>query len=266
MKERGWDMNRKLFVVLFMALTASCTVKEDRVECPCEFTLDVSECRITDDVLSFSLWDGQTRKVNDHFNADDLGRKYNYQLDRKVFRASAYTGDSNSLHEGSRLLVKYGMQADSLYAWAMDIDARGENANEIVLLHKQFATITFDLSEYDSADTPLRVCITSSYGGLDILSLSPVKNDFLYEFTTDGSCLYPVRLTRQGDNSLVMDIYSGNTPLAKINVGSIIAASGYDWCATDLSDITVTVTASDAEVWIEPAPWTEIDTQTVSAS
>lgn len=252
-------MRFRAFCLLALALAVACTVKEDRVECPCEFSLDLSECDVGDDVLTFSIWDDKTKIVSEYFFADDLGKRYEYKLERKVFRASAYTGDANSLHDGKNLLVKKGLQADSLYAWAMDIDATGETASEIVLLHKQFATVTLDLSEYDAPENTLRARLSSNYGGIDMLSLTPVKNDFLYEFTTDGSCLYPVRLTRQGDNSLILELFSGEVPLAKFNVAALIASTGFNWDATDLGDVTVTLTASDADVSVSLEPWTDVD-------
>lgn len=252
-------MRCRFLFLCALLLPAACTVKEDRVECPCEFTLDLSECDIKDDVLTFSIWDGSKKIVSDYYCADDLGKKYTFKLERKVLRGSAFTGDVNSLHDGRNLLVKYGLQADSLYAWAQDIDATGETSNEIVLLHKQFATVTFDLSEYDSAQRPLRVCLTGNYGGTDILTLGPVRNDFLYEFETDGSRFYPVRLTRQGDNSLTMELFSGDVSVAKINIAAILASEGYDWSAADLADITVAVTAKDAEITVELGPWDNVD-------
>ena len=252
-------MRCRFLFLCALLLTASCTVKEDRVECPCEFTLDLSECDIKDDVLTFSIWDGSKKVVSDYYYADDMGKRYTFKLERKVFRGSAFTGDVNSLHDGRNLLVKYGLQADSLYAWAQDIDATGETSNEIVLLHKQFATVTFDLSEYDNAGNPLLVCLTGNYGGTDILTSGPVRNDFLYEFETDGSRFYPVRLTRQGDNSLTMELFSGDVSIAKINIAAILASEGYDWSAADLADITVAVTAKDAEITVELGPWDNVD-------
>lgn len=252
-------MRCRFLFLCTLFLSAACTVKEDRIECPCEFILDLSECEIKDDVITFSIWDGNKKVVSDYYHADDLDKKYIFELERKVFRGSAFTGDINSLQDGRKLLVKYGLQADSLYAWAQDINATGETANEIVLLHKQFSTITFDLSEYDNVENPLRVCLTGNYGGTDILSLEPVRNDFLYEFDTDGSHFYPVRLTRQGDTSLTMELSSGDISVAKINLAAMLANVGYDWSATDLADVTVAVTAKDAEVTVELDPWNNVD-------
>lgn len=252
-------MHFRFLCLCVLVLSVSCTVKEDRIDCPCEFILDLSECRIKDDVLTFSIWDEGKKIVSEYFYGDDLGKKYSFQLGRKEYCGSAYTGDSNSLHDGWNLMVKYGLQADSLYAWAQRIDAIGENANEVVLLHKQFATVTFDLTAYDKAESPLLVRLTSNYGGIYLLSLEPAKNDFLYEFNTDGSCFYPVRLTRQGDNSLTMEIFSGGVSIAKINIASILDSNGYDWSATDLSDITVPVSVKDADITVMPDPWTDVD-------
>ena len=252
-------MHFRLLCLCALALPVACTVKEDRFECPCEFTLDLSECQIKDDVLTFLIGDDGKKIVSDYYYRDDLGKKYSFQLERKVFSGSAYTGDSNSLHDGWNLMVKYGLQADSLYAWVQKIDATGESANEIVLLHKQFATITFDLSEYDNAESPFLVRLTSNYGGIDLLSLEPVKNEFLYEFETDGSRFYPVRLTRQGDSSLTMEILSGDVSIAKINIAAVLDSNGYDWSAADLADITVSVSVKDADITVTPDPWKDVD-------
>lgn len=240
--------NFPISLVLLAVLLSSCSLKEDRIDCPCVFSLDLSGCVIYDDVLTFSLWDDSEKIVSDYYYQSDLGQKYEYDLARRKYDASAVSGDVNSIHSGRNLLVKRGMQSDSLYAWNARLDATGETARSLIVLYKQFAVITFDMSEYESEGSSFSVKVRGNYGGLDILSLMPVENIFEYEFSTDGSNLYPVRIPRQGDDELSIEIVSNGNSVAKLAVGYDIRRAGYDWTNPDLKDITVTVPAAGTSI------------------
>ena len=246
-------------VCLAALMLVSCSVKQDRIDCPCTFSLDLSGCVIYDDVLTFSLWSDSQKIISDYYYRRDLGQRYEYELTRKSYEASVLSGDVNSVHSGRNLLVKKGAQSDSLYAWAASLDARQETFYSLVVLYKQFATITFDLSEYDSSGESFDVKVKGNYGGIDILTLDPVENVFEYEFTTNGSGLYPVRIPRQGDDALTLEVSSTGKILAEIPVGNTIRRIGYDWTSLDLNDMTVAISYENptATVYVDVGDWTQ---------
>lgn len=254
-------MKKYFSAIVSVIAVVSCSLKEDRIECPCVFTLDLTACAIEDDFLTFTLWDSDEEIMSDLYFRRDVGKKYEYDLARKEYVASAYTGDKNQYKVGRHLLVRRGSQADSLFAWSSILYANAETVEARVRLYKQFATFTFDMSEFEADNIPYRVRIVSGFGGIDIQTLSPVENDFEYEFILDGSNSYPVRIPRQGDDGMAIDIFRESKNVGHIPLGENLRNAGYDWSAKDLQDVIYEVSGNEVEVSVDISDWDDDESE-----
>ena len=68
-----------------------------------------------------------------------------------------------------------------------------------------------------------------------------------------------LRLPRQGDDSLLMHIVFSDRIVRTFALGSYIAASGYDWAALDLEDLTLNVDISLTSVTVSTDLWSKTE-------
>ena len=133
------------FVCLFLPL--SCSVKEDRSRCPFVLTVDLSLAERPQafcDSVDVYAFDGSSdcfsRVV---FSLAEKGA-CTFELLRGKFNLCGFFNFSSSLGDVSsgRLAIPIGSQADSLYAFAYDIEFSLERMIVYPRLYKQFATMS----------------------------------------------------------------------------------------------------------------------------
>lgn len=75
--------------------------------------------------------------------------------------------------------------------------------------------------------------------------------------TLGGADGFAVRLPKQADASLLMDVVMDGSVLKTFALGNYIEASGYDWSAEDLEDLTVGIDYSNTKVLLTVSGWKE---------
>ena len=123
---------RRVIILGILGLVAlgSCSVKEDRSDCPCWLTVRAS---YPNELVS--AWYG-TQPI---FQDED-----GQQVDRKVPR-----GDVDVVASRGRFTVPLGEQMAELFASVSHVDTRAEELEVIPHLHKQFATVYLEFQDTD---------------------------------------------------------------------------------------------------------------------
>ena len=116
--------------ILGLAVLVSCSVKEDRTDCPCWLTVRAS---YPNEVVSawfgsYTLFEGLVGE----------------QIDRQVPR-----GTVDLVASKGKFTVAPGQQMDELFATALQVDTQCEEAEAIPFLNKQFARIYLEFKEAD---------------------------------------------------------------------------------------------------------------------
>ena len=185
--------------ILGLVALVSCSVKEDRGDCPCWLTVEA------DNTVSVNGWFGTRSlfKVNGGF------------IDKKVPR-----GLVDVVANIGSFSAPEGQQMDSLFARRIPVDTDGESAFARVTLCKNFATIELDFKDEDDGRTVYDLLATGTVSGADARTLEPVKGPFscVPEPVTDGRG-YAFRVPRQKDESLRLELSNNGSPVETIDLG-----------------------------------------------
>ena len=246
------DMNRSTFIMFMtvMLLLPSCFVKEDRDECPCWMTVEMSDRVGHDGSVVLRL----------HGNYDDGAMDYAYKvsesikadvgiLEYEVPRGSVGVSVVNS----ARLAVPVGEQMDSLYGFFKPYHTRCESVKCDVELHKEFCTVSFTLVD-EHYESPYDIEVRGNVSGVSPWDLAPMNGIFKYAPVLEIG-VYRVRIPRQVDASLEMVMLSNQEIVNRLPLGEYIIRSGYDWTATDLSDVSVALDLEKQQVMVTVSGW-----------
>lgn len=230
----------------------SCSVKENRVECPC--VLDVVLSGGTESKVFLSVWNPGLRQSED-VDRDSDECHYTCIIPRDVMKMVAYSGLRHPLYEDGRLVLSKGEQMDELYAFCDNLDSRKENIFRKVHLAKQFALLHLRIECMSGNDPPSDVKISSGTAGVNLLTLASIPGEFSVNVTPVLNEYCRISLPRQYDNSLTLHIDGFDD----IPIGESIVASGYDWSAASLEDIYLDVDVVRREMTIKITPWQHAD-------
>lgn len=258
--------------IVFVATAASmvsCTVKEEREECPCYLQIDLNEATETiadapDDVL-VSVYCPET-----FYRENIIVSNHPDYLEIPVPRGDMILSvisarDLNSM-SGKNFMISDGKQADSIYAFSSGINAASEYAYSKVTLHKQYSTVYLKFTGsgpsssegVDIASIDLR--IKGRTCGIRTDILAPCVGDFSIDLPSTAFGQTQVfRIPRQADKSLCVELYERNRGefIDSIALGEYIDACGYSWNAEDLDDIFIEIDYAMTEVKVSVRDWEE---------
>lgn len=205
--------------ILGLVALVSCSVKEERGDCPCYLTVDAE----------------RTVSVDGWFGARSLFNVNGGFVDRQVPR-----GIVDIVASHGRFSVPEGQQMDSLFARRIPVDTDGESAYARVTLCKNFATIELDFKDEDDGRTDYDLLATGTISGVDARSLNPEEGSFSFvpEPNTDGRG-YAFRVPRQKDETLKLLLSKDGNIVETIDLGYLVAKTGFDWKAESLGDIAI---------------------------
>ena len=248
-------MNRSIYIMIMtvMMFLSSCFVKEDRDDCPCWMTVEMPDRVGHDESVVLRL----------HGNYDEGAMDYAYKvsesikadvgiLEYEVPRGSIGVSVVNS----ARLVVPVGEQMDSLYGFFKPYHTRCESVKCDVELHKEFCTVSFTLVD-EHYESPYDIEVRGNISGVSPWDLVPVSGAFKYAPVAEEG-VYRVRIPRQVDASLEMVLLSNQEIVSRLPLGEYIIRSGYDWAATDLSDVSVALDLEKQQVMVTVSGWDEI--------
>lgn len=228
-------------------LTLSCSVMEDRSECPCALTLDLSD---VDYGLLNELGLEEMEIIVVSESADPVRKTVSLidapvELVLTVPRADvdlcAVCG-GESIWKDSSQLIPEGKECPRYYVFTDSFDARSENLTRKVTLHRNHCILNVRLKEsYGYRPGPFQVIPEGNVCGFDY-RCEPVGGPFRCEspFSVDGIC--HVCIPRQKDSSLRLGFrFKDSGEVRTFPVGEYIVQSGYDWTAPDLEDIDLEV-------------------------
>ena len=212
--------------ILGLAVLVSCSVKEDRTDCPCWLTVRAS---YPNEVVS--AWFGT------HTLFDGLMGE---QIDRQVPR-----GTVDLVASRGQFTVAPGQQMDELFATAMQI--------------------YFVFKEAEEGRLNIRLEAVGNIKGADKRTLEPVQGAFgcTPDDNPDGG--YVFRAPRQKDNSLMLNRWTADgDELPSIPLGQIIQKAGFDWTAESLGDIEILADIPASTFQITVMDWYGPITMTVT--
>lgn len=236
-------------------LPVSCSVKEDREECPCWLDIVVSGCRSISRNVTVSAWNPEM-VFSEGIDILDYPEGYERTVPKGYVTVTAFAGRRSQEFSGESLLIPDGLPCDSLYARHALVDCRGEFARDTVILHKQFATVYLKIDQLEDGDPyPYVLVLRSAFDGLRLTDCSPHAGAWTLplEALPDGT--FRFRVPRQGDGSLSIDLVLAGETVDRYPVGEHILRAGYSWLSEDLEDIYIGMDYGGSEPHITIEPW-----------
>lgn len=254
-----------------------CSVKEDRDLCPCTLVLEfpgedaeklqegVTVCmRGYSDGDGFSLCDTLLAGQLASGGASD-GVSYSYvvpkgDIDLAVaYSADGLAGELNS--SGKWIEIDEGRPCPSIWTCCEKVSARADRVTVPVRLHKNFCRIDIQVRDVDGKEFPFKLRVRGNVNGYG-LDGKPARGAFLCdaersETESAGSGHgYAVTVPRQTDDSLILEIVTGDGVAKSFAIGNYIASSGYDWTSADLKDICLEIDYARTVISFTIDKWT----------
>lgn len=246
-------MDRILCLIPLMLSLCSCSVKEDRSVCPCELSIRPSEPLKTEgNVLVSVIQDGSVVKQGMLTRQDFENGKCRMTVPRKMSVLTVFTGITLMDAAGGRLLgIRSLNECDEVYSCMESADLNCDSYDCSVLMHKNFARLDLLVKGMPEGGD---LKVKGSVRGYDLVNLDPCEGAFAFA-PPEGSGVWSLRLPRQLDDSLLLDIMAGDEYVGTVPLGKLIAASGYSYTDEDLSDMSVTVDLTARDAMIQIAGW-----------
>ena len=245
-------------IAMLLAVTlaaCSCSVREDRADCPCWLKVFIEPFPKDGAVISAY---SAAKVFSERVSAEQYGGCFETSVPRAFLGVSCHNSPESMMVSGSLVTIPEGEQCDSLYAHHAVVDCTGEEATDRARLCKQFATVYLTFENPDDADRcPYGIRISGTIDGIDMQSFTPHEGAFRYTPAEQKPFFYCFRLPRQKDDALILELYSreDGTLVDSLSLGEHIRESGFDWQAESLDDIVITVNLSKAEVEISVSGW-----------
>ena len=207
-----------LFAAL-LALPVSCTIKEDRTDCPCLLTVDLSrtlDAGITppswwDKGLQIVLFKDHNPVLKSSLSLSQAQPECDFRVEKGDVGVAGILGLDAGVLSGSEIRYREGGQSDRLYVSSRVVPCYGETARTVLEMYKQFSNI--EILGLDSFG--LRMEVTAGCDGLDVLAQNAIP------------------------------------------LGAYLTAIGYDWHAPSLSDVSVSVDFVTASISITVGDWSQ---------
>jgi hypothetical protein len=246
-------MRRLVCIALCLALAISCSIKEERTDCPCRLVLDFSNI---DTVLVKSLdvlaTCGGKIVFRDSIYAGDFEREYMRDVPHGDVRINVWCVGEERIDDEQGVVIPYGCECPVLYMKSFVADTRGEQCREIVQVHKNYCKLTVLV---EGVDEPL-YSLTCK-GNVDGYTLDglPSKGDFACVAYPGDNGDLQAGLPRQMDASLALEVDDGTSFLKTFALGEYIIKGGYDWAAAELEDLTITLDYQATYIKITVSGW-----------
>ena len=249
----------KLSEVLAIAgaalLVMSCSVKEDRDTCPCRLVLDmegVDTSVVKQAELVVTTSDGFLYR--DTLDVRELVEEYVVEIPRGNVSVGVYSGADGSVDDNGWLGIEYGDECPHVHMHSSIIMADAEVVVEEVMMRKNHCIMTIHVQT--EKDFPFRLEAKGCVDGYKPGG-KPSEGEFMYAMTVDANGVCQLALPRQLDDSLLLEVHDDTGVRRSFALGEYVAASGYDWKADDLEDLTISLDYALTRIIITVADWRE---------
>lgn len=247
-------------MIALSAALCACSVKENRSVCPCELTVRSAEALSSKgNVLVSVIQDGVVVKQG-MMSRDDFERDgCILTVPRKPSTVTVFTGitEMNTV-SGRTLGIREDNQCDELYSGSAEVLPLADTCLCTVFPHKNYASLFLEVIGMPKGGT---VKVVGKVRGYDLMDLSPSGGYFAFapDESADGLFKCVLRLPRQVDDSLVLEVLRDGEVIQTIEAGKLILESGYSFEEENLPDIMLTVDLTRSAAIIRVADWEESD-------
>lgn len=228
-----------------LLLLGACSVKEDRSRCPCALELTLTGAP------------AQLRISGDDFQQEwDCPQDTLLQVPvpRRPLLLSALRGAERQ-GDGS-VRIPPGYDSPPVWVDALRLEPEGETAAARLCPRKSYCALTVVCDGPPGGGEPYWVELR---GGVDGWNADGTLSEgpFSCRFVPDAEGRFTVRLPRQQDDSLLMDILFADRRMRTFALGVALSRDGYDWTRPDLEDRTLTLRLTLTDIALASDLWSD---------
>ena len=248
---------KRIHLLLFSLLAASCSIKEDRSSCPCILRLDFPELVSGQEQFLLSVNRGGECIISELLVPGETGGVCELEVPKDELFVNVWSEESFEYVADGALQIPLGDDCPAVKMFSASLDTRDCEARTLnVDMSKNYCQLSIVFAGEGGS---LGGLVSGVGGTIDGYSADgrPREGDF-FHFNTVGEGnqdAFRLMLPRQTDASLKLDIFSGSGLLKSFALGNYLKASGYDWNAKDLSDATVFVDFAGTQIEISVSGW-----------
>lgn len=251
------EMKTKQIILALALCITSCTIKEDRLPCPCLLRLDFGTAARHSLHYSVKGWGYGESLFGENIEVEDWPDGWTVRVPKGEIDYSACSALTDCAMKGNSVIVPEGKAFDRVWAGHKHLSLSDEETMDRVETHKQWAEVTVQIKNLP--DGGLNAVVTGNSIGFSLSDLSPVEGPFRTTLTDSGQGTVSFNIPRQGDSELNMVLICDGAPVKTYELGKMIARSGYDWNAEDLDDIYLGIDYTKLENEILIEPWQDGD-------
>ncbi|MBQ7749763.1 MAG: hypothetical protein IJR77_00895 [Bacteroidales bacterium] len=261
--------NKRFIPVLALCavlLCPSCSVHEDRRDCPASLRFEVRNTKaflpsrsVSFEVRSSGSGDrlGRDSQLLEVLGSDD----YRMAVKKDLVDVGGITGGAHGKLSSTRYTYPVGSPSDTIYHFHVHgIDATGEEATVPVMLTKEFCRLNVLFKYDENEDFIYEIRVRGNTCGLDLMTGEPIEGAFSTIPYSPSKGAFTTVVPRQRDDSMIIEIWangknpSENGHLEDIELSKYLGyIPGFSWGMADLPDITVRIdyVRASFEIWIE---------------
>jgi len=257
-------MKGKWFFILAPLALCSCSIKENRVNCPSEVTLCFKALNeLTGHTLDFSVWDYEPCE---RLYSDDFIYQGGYHT-RKVYiprRKEMLLASYGIPLNGEVYTIEKGRQCDSVYTGYKHVEMAGEYARDTIVLHKHFSTVTVNLHAGAPEDiNPYSLVVRANGRGLLLSSDEVISGEYEYRpvssYNPDGySFVFRLPRLSDFDGKFTIDFCNSSTSELLYTMTfdrDIMEQANFSWKKSDLDDFNIDLDVGATMIYVRIGDW-----------
>jgi len=248
-----------------LLLVPSCSVKEERGECPVYVTVLTDrfiQSGYSDGIVSFHSLEPIDREAISFLSY--IGKGFRQACPRDYARAAVLSGLEYERIDATTLYVPYGRQAGRVWSYGETFSVQEDEYRIEAMPHKQYCLVKFLFgdSAQAPADYPWRFRIRAACNGMNIYSMEALEGEYCCTVGPDAAGEWYCVIPRQKQNDLQLEVFAPEAGSASegrteylVDLGARFEEKGYDWSQPDLADIAVKVGLTSTGIQIEVLDW-----------
>lgn len=179
---------------------------------------------------------------------------YSVSVPRTSLHVRVWEGGGRYVSEEG-LRIPAGHECPKVYMHDSDIVTEEEFHKEEVYLRKNHCVLKI-LCEGEDGNFA-NLVLKGNIAGYDEIG-TPLRGDFEFSLDEGYDEGYEAVLPRQTDDSLMLELDDSKGNRIAFSLGRYIIASGYDWSAPELDDVTVTLNYALTEIILNVGGWESV--------
>jgi len=243
-------------------LLSACSVKEDRLPCPCILTIDLENLRGEHQLEMETATVAYLCNGDGCFLPEEVPPEMEVETTKSGISVYFHSLSSawGRFSHGDSLIIHTGQECPPIYSYSKSLDTNCEVLRDTVLMHKNFSRIRIVAPAFEGiADS---FCVTGNVKGYSLQG-DPLIGSFSCSRVPDADNSVTIAVPRQVDSSLKFLVMTNAQTFRSFAIGQAIMSSGYDWNAVALPDITIELDYAATKISYSTDLWSETQIFTV---